>query len=97
MDAPIARCRCADPEIFFPASRLVWRRRTEGPLLDFLRDQLAEVGGEPGRASQVGEPCLDLGIGEASIDLLVELVADLGRRGRLGRPRIREKAIPLPA
>ena len=32
------------------------------------------------RAAQVGKPRLHFGIGEASVDLLVELVDDLGRR-----------------
>jgi Lhr-like helicase len=38
--------------------------------------------------AQVGEPCLKLGIGEGGVDLVVELVDDLGRRVmiRLGFP-----------
>src|SRR5215831_3021354 len=32
-------------------------------------------------AAQVGKPRLELGIGKASVDLLVELLDDLGRRG----------------
>ena len=36
------------------------------------------------RATQVGKPRLDLGIGEAGVDLLVELVDNLGGRA-LGR------------
>src|SRR5262249_53001921 len=49
------------------------------PLLGFLGDQLAEVCGrdDKRRASKVGKPRLDLGIGEARVDLLVELVDDL--------------------
>ena len=43
---------------------------------------LPKSAGEPGkhRAAQVGEPRLDLGIGEGRVDLLVELVDDLGGR-----------------
>ena len=43
--------------------------------------------GEPRkrRAAQVGKPRLQLGIGETGIDLLIELVDDLGRRV-LGAP-----------
>ena len=46
-------------------------------------DELAEVGGrdDKRRASQVGKPCLDFGIGKARVDFLVELLDDLGRRG----------------
>src|SRR5262245_7161489 len=53
-----------------------------GPLVSFMGDQLAEFGGRKHkrRASQFGESRLDLGIGEASVDLLVENADDLGRR-----------------
>ena len=53
-----------------------------GPLFGFFRDELAEVGGRAGkrRAAQVGKPRLDLRIGEARVDLPVELVDDLGWR-----------------
>lgn len=51
-----------------------------GPLLSFFGDELRKVGGRAAkhRAVQVGKPRLDLGIGEAGIDLLVELVDNLG-------------------
>ena len=51
-----------------------------GPLLGLVRDELAEIGGRAGkrRSAQVDKPRLDLGIGEASIDFLVELIDDLG-------------------
>src|SRR5262249_17281048 len=54
-----------------------------GPLLGFPGDEAAKVGGRARNPStaQIGEPCLKLGIGEARVDLLVELVDDLGRRG----------------
>ena len=44
------------------------------PFLGFLRDELSEIGGRANkhRAVQVGKPGLDLGIGEAGIDLLVQ-------------------------
>jgi hypothetical protein len=53
------------------------------PLLGFVGDEFAKVSGREREhvATQVGKPRLDLGIGEASVDLLVELIDDLGRRG----------------
>src|SRR5262249_35125668 len=53
-----------------------------GPLLRFRGDEPAEVGGRAPnhRTAQVGEPCLEPGIGEGGVDLAVELVDDLGRR-----------------
>src|SRR5262249_6340559 len=53
------------------------------PLLRFVDDELAEAGGREREhgAAEVGKPRLDLGIGEESVDLRVELVDDLGRRG----------------
>src|SRR5882762_8497394 len=56
------------------------------PLLGFVPDQLAEVSrrARKWRAAQIGKPRLDLGIRERGVDLLVEPVDDLGRRG-LGR------------
>ena len=43
------------------------------PLLGFLGDQLAEVSGRTRkhRAAEVSEPRFHVGIGEASVDLLV--------------------------
>jgi len=53
-----------------------------GPFVGFLGDQLFKAGGRAGEhhTAQVGELSLQLGIGETGIDLLVELVDDLGRR-----------------
>src|SRR5262245_25410336 len=53
------------------------------PLLGFLADHLAEVGGRARKCSgaQLGKPRLYLGIGKSRVDLLVELLHDLGRRG----------------
>ena len=53
------------------------------PFLRFVGDELAKVGGRQREcvAAQVGKPRLELGIGKASVDLLVELLDDLGRRG----------------
>src|SRR5262245_53056795 len=53
------------------------------PLFGFGGNELCKVAGrdDKRRASKVGKPCLHLGIGEARVDLLVELVDDLGRRG----------------
>src|SRR5262245_30734924 len=52
------------------------------PLFGFVDDEFSKVGGRHGHwhATNVGEPCLNLGIGEARIELSVELVDDLGRR-----------------
>src|SRR5262249_47594089 len=52
------------------------------PLLGFLSDQLAEVSGRTRkhRATEVSEPRFHVGIGEAGIDLLVELVDDFDGR-----------------
>src|SRR5215472_2039684 len=53
-----------------------------GPLFGVICDELSEIGGraDKRRASKVGKPRLHLGIGEAGVDLLVELVDDLRRR-----------------
>src|SRR5271169_556302 len=52
------------------------------PLLGFDDDELAELvwRHRHWNAAQVTEPLLDLGIGEAGIDLFVEPLDDLGRR-----------------
>jgi hypothetical protein len=43
------------------------------PLLRFVGDELAKVGGRKREhgAAEIGKPRLDIGIGEASVDLLV--------------------------
>jgi hypothetical protein len=53
------------------------------PLLGFVDDKLAEVGrrSRQRRAAEVGETGLHLRVVESRVDLLVELVDDLGRRG----------------
>src|SRR5262245_41466797 len=53
------------------------------PLLRFLSYQPAEVSGRARKysAAQIGKARLELGIGEARIDLLVELLDDHDRRG----------------
>jgi hypothetical protein len=53
------------------------------PFLGFFGDQLAEIGGRARKCSgaQLGKPRLHLGIGKSRVDLLVELLHDLGRRG----------------
>src|SRR5947199_4311011 len=52
------------------------------PLFGFLGDEPAKVCGRDDKrlASKVGKPCLHLGIGEARVDLLVELLDDARRR-----------------
>src|SRR5262249_1759468 len=52
------------------------------PFLGFVGNELAKIGGRARkhRAAQVGKPRPELGIGKASIDLLVELRDDLCRR-----------------
>src|SRR5262249_59183696 len=53
-----------------------------GPLLGFFDDELPKFSGRADNrcASQVGKPRLHLGITESRVDLLVELLDDLGRR-----------------
>src|SRR5437667_4501543 len=53
-----------------------------GPLVSFLCDELAEVGGRTRVhcGTQLGGPGLDLGIGKGSVDLAIELVDDWGGR-----------------
>src|SRR5437660_2781733 len=53
-----------------------------GPLLGLVRDEPAEIGGRAGKhcSAQVGEPRLHPGVGESGVDLLVELLDDLGWR-----------------
>src|SRR6266852_808515 len=50
------------------------------PLLDFPRDELSEVGrrARKHRAAEVGKPHLHSGIDQSGVDLLVELIDDLG-------------------
>ena len=52
------------------------------PLLDFLRDELSEIGGRAAehRAVQVGKPRLHLGVGEGRIDFLIELLDDVKKK-----------------
>src|SRR5262245_35008888 len=52
------------------------------PLVDLLGHEAAEVGGGPREhdAAEIGEPCLQLRIGERGIDLRVELRDDFRRR-----------------
>src|SRR5262245_36701623 len=52
------------------------------PLLGFIGDELAELGrrSRQRRAAEVSETGAHLGIGERRVDLLVELIDDLGRR-----------------
>src|SRR5262245_13403425 len=50
------------------------------PLLRFVGDELAEVGGRTRkyRAAEVSEPRFHFWVGESGVDLLVECVDDLG-------------------
>jgi len=54
-----------------------------GPLLGFVGYELAEIGrrARKYRAAEVGQPRLNLGIGEGCIDPIVELVDDFDGRG----------------
>ena len=49
-----------------------------GPLLGFVSDEFAEIGGRAHKycAAQVGEPRLEFGIGKARVDFLVEPIDD---------------------
>src|SRR5262244_1826391 len=51
------------------------------PLLGFVSDELCEVGGRARqRLTEVSQTDLHLGVGEGRVDLLVELLDDLGWR-----------------
>jgi hypothetical protein len=52
------------------------------PFLDFVRNELAEVGRRADKlqGSHVGEPRLDLGIGQSCVELPIELVDNLDGR-----------------
>src|SRR5262245_58638766 len=52
-----------------------------GPLLRFLSNQLSVIGGRAlyRDSTKVGKPRTQLGIGKTCIDLLVELLDDVGR------------------
>src|SRR5262249_32854491 len=65
-------------------------------LLGFVGDELATVSGRERDhvATEVGKPRLDLGIGEASVDLLVQYVDDFDRRA-LGRADAVPNAPPV--
>src|SRR5262249_19320977 len=67
------------------------------PLLGIVGDEFAEVGGRARErlAPQVGKPRLHLGIGEARVDLRVELVANASTLGVLCWKSSREN-IPMP-
>ena len=64
-----------------------------GPFLGFVREELAEFGGGTGknRTAQIAEPSLYLGVGEAGIGRLVELLDNLGGRV-LGRAEAIQEA-----
>src|SRR5208282_1252241 len=51
-----------------------------GPLLGLVSDELAEVGGRPDkhRCAEIGKPRFQFGIGEAGIDIRIELLDYLG-------------------
>src|SRR5262249_58291273 len=69
------------------------------PLLNFVGDELAVIGGCHRHCvgAQIGKPCLYFWIGEARIDFLVELVDDFGGRISLraaAQPGCRPPALP---
>src|ERR1700722_7766416 len=53
-----------------------------GPFLGFVGNELAEIGRRAGKhhGAEIGKPLLQRGIGEAGIDLFVQLVDDVGGR-----------------
>jgi|307.fasta_scaffold21668_2 hypothetical protein len=65
------------------------------PLLGIVGDEFAEVGGRARErlAPQVGKPRLHLGIGEARVDLRVELVANASTLGVLCWKSSRENIV----
>jgi hypothetical protein len=58
-----------------------------GPLIGFVGDEFAEAGRRQRkhRATEVGDPRLQLRVGEARIDLVIEFVDEFVRRA-LGAP-----------
>src|SRR6516225_9443117 len=68
-----------------------------GPFLDFVSDELAEIGwrARQWHSAQVRKPCLDLGMSKTCIDLGIQLVDD-SRRRVLGRtnPTLIARFIP---
>src|SRR6516162_4161373 len=91
--APAARCRNLRRGSFISPSQRIIEILVSvrldaceldhlAPLLGFVCDELAKVGGRAckHRRAEVSNARLHLGIGEARVDLLVELVNDLGGR-----------------
>src|SRR5215813_11763885 len=80
------RCRSTEFMEYLPASQSVRLGAGElddlGPFLGFLDEQLAETSGGRGKhhGAQFRKSCFDPGIGEARIDLSIELVDDFRRR-----------------
>jgi hypothetical protein len=76
--APTRNCRSFRPDVGCPDHL--------GPFLGFIGDEFAKLGRRAcnRRAPQVGEPRLDLGVGDARVDFLVELFDN--RRGRVPSP-----------
>ena len=69
------------------------------PFRGFVGDHLAEVLGRAAydQHSHLGKPLLDLGIGEAAVDLGIELVDDLAWRARSGIAKGDPLFTPSPA
>ena len=65
------------------------------PLFGLVGDKLTEVGGRAWKhcATKVGKPRLDFGIGEARVDLRVELVANASTLGVLCWKSSRENIV----
>src|SRR6516162_8131691 len=79
----------AEPDIVIQVDRSEWSFRLDsgefdhlGPLFCFRGDELAELGRRADKHGrrQIGKSCLQLGIGKACIDLLVEPFDDLAGR-----------------
>src|SRR5262249_7435970 len=70
-------------------------RITLPPLFGLVGDKLTEVGGRAWKhcATKVGKPRLDFGIGEACVDLRVELVANASTLGVLCWKSSRENIV----
>src|SRR5688572_28673443 len=79
---PTDKKKCRPRNVRAPSLRLdVGRADHVAPFFSFVSDELCKIGRRAAKhhTAQLGKPRLRLGIGEASVYLLVQLVYDRGR------------------